>query len=97
MACFFIPAGQRYKFATRYTLAVALTYGTVGWIWPKPAVNLADRTADWILIAWLTLMLTGQWRPKGEWFDRAGIVLGAYSVVAFLLAPLVIEYSRIFS
>jgi hypothetical protein len=62
---------------------------------------LADETArgpaHWILVAWATLALTGQWRFRRDWFDRAGIVLGGYMVVAFWLAPLVVHYFFVFT
>ena len=62
----------------------------------QPSHILAESTATgpahWILVAWITLALTGQWRPKREWFDRAGIVLGAYMILAFSIGRLVFQY-----
>lgn len=64
--------------------------------WSPLTVILGRGTADGIFAGRLTLAITGQWRPRPEWFDRAGIVLGAYLIMMFRIAPLVAYYELVF-
>jgi hypothetical protein len=61
-------------------------------VWSTLAVEIAHGISGEILIAWLTLAITGQWRPTPDWFDRAGRALGVYMIAAFWFAPLVAAY-----
>jgi hypothetical protein len=56
-------------------------------------VQIANDTSSTVMIAWLTLAITGQWRPVPEWFDRAGRALGAYMLVVFLFGRIAISYA----
>jgi hypothetical protein len=56
-----------------------------------------QRISGQILIAWLTLAITGQWQSSPDWFDRAGRALGAYMIAVFWFAPLVAAYLNTFS
>jgi uncharacterized YccA/Bax inhibitor family protein len=56
------------------------------------AVELANGTCYAILIAWLTLAITGQWRPTPDWFDRAGRALGVYMLVVFCFVRILAGY-----
>jgi hypothetical protein len=72
--------------------AGALAYSTNAAVWSTLPVEIAGGISGEILIAWLTLAITGQWRPTPDWFDRAGRALGTYMVVLFWFVPLVATY-----
>jgi hypothetical protein len=66
------------------------------WFWVDLAAGSGRGAANWIIAAWLTLALTGRWRPSRDWFDRAGIALGSYLLVMFWIVPLITRYSLMF-
>jgi hypothetical protein len=70
----------------------ALSFSTNAAAWATLAAEIAHATSHEILIAWLTVAITGQWRPTPDWFDRAGRALGFYMIGAFWFAPLVAAY-----
>ena len=39
-----------------------------------------------VAAAWLTLALTGRWRPRPDWLDRAGRALGTFWIA---IVPLI--------
>ncbi len=41
-----------------------------------------------VAAAWLTLALTGCWRPRPDWLDRAGRALGLFWLAIFPLTPI---------
>ena len=85
LACLITP----FSFGVSCIHAGALSYRSNAAVWSTLAVEIAHGISGEILIAWLTLAITGQWRPTPDWFDRAGRALGAYMTVVFWFAPLV--------
>jgi hypothetical protein len=70
-------------------------------LWPKVRAYLAltltfnqGQCAAAVAIAWLTLALTGRWRPRPDWLDRAGRALGIFWLA---VVPLVWIEASLFS
>src|SRR5262249_15461946 len=60
----------------------------------SPVANPLYLTSDcvnWVdgglavLCGWLTLVLCGRWRPEPSWIDRAGRIVGAGWIAAWVL------------
>ena len=77
--------------------AGALSYPTSADVWLALTVEIAHGISGEILIAWLTLAVTGQWRPMPDWFDRVGRVLGTYVIIVFWFGPLAAAYLNKFA
>jgi hypothetical protein len=71
----------------------ALTFNSLSAL----AVEMAIGTSYSLTIAWITLAITGQWRPVPDWFDRAGRVLCTYMLILFWLGRVAVGYVIKFS
>jgi hypothetical protein len=59
--------------------------------WPWQAAILATVEPDLMAIAvaatWAVLLVNRRWRPRRDWLDRAGIILGLVWLGSALVAP----------
>ena len=75
--------------------------GRFGWSSPTRVAEFASNGvvllahhAGWaVAVSWLTLALTGRWRPEPTWVDRWGRVLGCTWIVIGPLASLLIDHT----
>jgi hypothetical protein len=75
--------------------------GRFGWATPTRVAEFAANSvvmlahhAGWaVAVAWLTLALTGRWRPEPSWVDRWGRVLGCTWIFIGPMASLLIDHA----
>jgi hypothetical protein len=75
--------------------------GRFGWSTPTRiaefaanAVVMLAHHAGWaVAVSWLTLALTGRWRPEPSWVDRWGRVLGFTWIFIGTMASLLIDHA----
>jgi hypothetical protein len=60
-----------------------------------PIYDLAFRAGLAVLSGWLTLVLTGRWRPAEGWLDGSGRFVG-WGWIALGFVAWVIEYETFF-
>lgn len=92
VACGFAAIDLTWTLAVKgLALVIAPSKSRAGW--GDLVMGLGRQVGAIVLVAWLTLALTGRWRPEPGWHDRAGFRLGAYFVAAFWLLPLVVSFT----
>jgi hypothetical protein len=51
-----------------------------GFFWPA-----THEIGEGVIICWITLALTGCWRPEPSWIDRTGRIVGVVWIIGFAL------------
>lgn len=86
-ACVVIAVAMTIIGVVGYVLALF----RIGWIRPDVLALIAMHGVGFAVSgSWLTLLLTGRWRPTSDWFDRIGRAAGIVAIMC-LLMPWVLQ------